>query len=119
MRTHYRDLPPYTTRDGSTIRELMHPAVHGNRAQSLAEAEVPVGFETTLHRHRATEELYHITSGIGRMTLGSETFEVLPGDTVCIPPGMPHRIANTGVEPLRILCCCSPPYSHEDTDLLV
>jgi mannose-6-phosphate isomerase-like protein (cupin superfamily) len=118
MRTHYRDLPSYTTKDGSTIRELMHPGAHGNRAQSLAEAELPAGFETTLHRHRVTEELYHITSGNGRMTLGSETFCVSPGDTVCISPGTPHCIANTGVEPLRILCCCSPPYSHEDTELL-
>lgn len=96
----------------------MHPAVHGNRAQSLAEAEVAPGCTTALHCHRVTEELYHITAGSGRMTLGEESFEVAPGDTVCIPPGTPHRIANTGEGPLRILCCSAPAYSHEDTDLI-
>ena len=35
---HYRDIEPYVTKDGSEIRELMHPAVHGNEKQSLAEA---------------------------------------------------------------------------------
>jgi mannose-6-phosphate isomerase-like protein (cupin superfamily) len=32
-------------------------------------------------------------------------------------PGVCHCIRNTGVQPLRILCCCHPPYSHQDTIL--
>ena len=118
MKTRYPETVPYVTKDGSEIRELMHPAAHGNRAQSLAEATVPPGAETLLHRHRVTEELYHVTAGAGLMTLGERTFEVRAGDTVCIPPGTPHRIRSIGAEPLRILCCCSPPYSHEDTELV-
>jgi probable phosphoglycerate mutase len=114
----YSENDPYVTKDGSLVRELMHPARHDSRAQSLAEAEVPVGGETTLHLHRTSEELYHITRGKGIMTLGAETFEVHPGDTVCIPPGTPHRIRNAGTEPLRILCACAPPYSHDDTELI-
>jgi len=108
----------YLTKDGSTIRELMHPAVHGNANQSLAEATVPVGVETRLHLHHRSEELYHITAGSGRMTLGDEVFQVSVGDTVCIPAGTPHRIANTGSAPLGLLCCCSPAYRHDDTELL-
>jgi len=116
--TSYSDIQPYITRDGSQIRELMHPAHHGNRNQSLAEAIVSPGQETLLHKHLRTEELYHITGGTGWMTLGEEQFAVAQGDTVCVPPGTPHCIRNTGAEPLRILCCCSPPYSHDDTVLL-
>jgi len=41
MKSRHADAAPYVTKDGSEIRELMHPAVHGNRAQSLAEATVP------------------------------------------------------------------------------
>ena len=33
----------HETLDGSEIRELMHPAVHGNVNQSLAEARVSPG----------------------------------------------------------------------------
>jgi mannose-6-phosphate isomerase-like protein (cupin superfamily) len=118
MKTTYSAISAYRTIDGSEIRELMHPDQHGNLKQSLAEATVHPGQETLLHKHLRTEELYHITSGRGLMTLGEQRFEVSTGDTICIPPGMPHCIANTGAEPLHILCCCSPAYSHEDTVLL-
>jgi len=117
MLTRYRDIAPYITKDGSVIRELMHPAVHGNNAQSLAEATLASGAVTASHVHHAAEELYHVTRGSGRMTLGSETFDVGPGDTVCIPPGVAHCIENTGLGELAVLCCCAPAYSHEDTVL--
>jgi mannose-6-phosphate isomerase-like protein (cupin superfamily) len=114
----YSAAEPYVTKDGSLIRELMHPSRHASRAQSLAEAVVPVDSETILHLHRTSEELYHVIRGTGMMTLGAETFEVGPGDTICIPPGTPHRVRNTGTGPLAILCACAPAYSHADTEVL-
>lgn len=118
IQSQYRAIEPYVTKDGSEIRELMHPTVHGNRQQSLAEATVAPGAQTALHLHRATEEIYHFTQGNGMMRLGAETFAVAAGDTLAIPPGTPHCVNNTGVEPLKILCACSPAYSHDDTFLL-
>ncbi len=118
IKSEYSSVKPYTTKDGSLIRELMHPKVHGNANLSLAEAIVPVGFTTFLHRHRQSEEIYHILEGQGLMTVGEERFEVRAGDTICIPPGTPHQIQNIGEVPLRFLCCCAPPYAHEDTELL-
>ncbi len=118
MKTCYVDSVPYRTKDGSDIRELMHPARHGNRQQSLAEAIVPAGRSTCLHRHHCSEELYHVTRGQGLMTLGGERFVIAVGDTVCIAAGVAHCVEALGDEPLHILCCCSPPYAHEDTELL-
>jgi mannose-6-phosphate isomerase-like protein (cupin superfamily) len=116
--SRYDENPAYVTRDGSVIRELMHPAVHGNVAQSLAEARVPEGSRTLAHRHPRAEELYHFTAGQGEMVLGDATFKVRAGDTVRIAPGTVHRVCNTGQGDLVILCCCSPAYSHEDTELV-
>ena len=118
IKTAYDNLSAYTTKDGSLIRELMHPAVHGGHNLSLAEAIVPAGTTTHLHCHVKTEEVYHITGGRGEMTLGNDRFAVSVGDTILIAPGTPHRIANTQADTLKLLCCCSPPYSHEDTQLL-
>lgn len=112
------DVVPYQTRDGSEIRELMHPAVQGNLAQSLAEATLRPGQMTLLHRHHVTEEIYHVLAGRGWMHLDGREFHMGPGDTVCIPPGKPHRLTALGEESLRILCCCSPAYRHEDTEVL-
>lgn len=118
MKTCYADIPAYLTKDGSEIRELMHPNKHGNACQSLAEAIVQPGAPTLLHRHLLSEELYHVTAGTGIMTLGSEAFPITAGDTVHIAPGTPHRVAANGTAPLRILCCCTPAYRHEDTEIL-
>ncbi len=121
MKTGRAPAAPYTTLDGSEIRELMHPAVHGAThgvaRQSLAEATIHPGQTTHAHRHPASEELYHVTSGHGRMTLGTMTFEVETGDTVCIAPGVLHHVENTGTAALTILCMCAPAYSHADTEL--
>ncbi len=116
--TRYADCPPYRTKDGSEIRELMHPAVHSNRRQSLAEAVVGPGETTRPHRHHESEELYHVVAGTGEMQLGEAIVAVGPGDTICIRPGMAHSLRNTGEIAMRVLCCCSPAYSHDDTELL-
>jgi mannose-6-phosphate isomerase-like protein (cupin superfamily) len=121
MKTQYHGVEAFITKDGSIIRELMHPVVHkaqGVARQSLAEAIVPAGGRTLLHHHWQTEELYHVTAGEGRMTLGDRQFMVSAGDTVCIPPGTAHCIENTGAGELKILCCCTPAYTHQDTELL-
>lgn len=116
--TRYDTLPVYETKDGSFIRELMHPDQHASENQSLAEAVVPPGVITKLHKHGQSEELYFIIQGTAEMTLGDDIFTVAEGDTICIAPETPHCIKNTGTTDLKILCCCSPPYSHEDTVLL-
>ena len=118
MKTSRDAIRPYVTKDGSLIRELLHPALHGNGRLSLAEAVVAPGAVTALHRHHRAEEIYHVLAGTGRMTLGAEQFPLASGDTVCIPPGQPHRLENTGSVPLRILCCCAPAYTHDDTELI-
>lgn len=118
MQTRYREIKPFITKDGSEIRELMHPDVHGNSHQSFAEATIPVGTETARHKHLATEEIYHVTQGTGLMLLGQKQFPVKEGDTICIRPGTVHNIKNTSDQPLKILCSCSPPYSDDDTELV-
>lgn len=117
VKTSYKDVEAFTTKDGSTIRELMHPQHHAAQNQSLAEAIVPAGTTTLLHKHHNTEEFYYILEGAGEMALGDTKFVVNKGDTICIKPNTPHQITAISEEALRFLCCCSPAYSHEDTKL--
>lgn len=117
-RTRRDAVAPFVTADGSLVRELMHPARHAARRQSLAEATVPPGGRTFLHKHRASEEVYHFLGGAGRMRLGEEVLDVQEGDTVCIPPGTLHNLENPGGAPLVLLCACSPAYRDADTDIL-
>lgn len=118
MKTVYAAVTPFITKDGSHIRELMHPAQHGNHAQSFAEATVAPGVITALHRHHLSEEIYHITQGQGRMTLGDREFDVATGDTIFIAPGTAHCIACVGEVALKIICACAPAYAHDDTEII-
>jgi mannose-6-phosphate isomerase-like protein (cupin superfamily) len=108
--THLDKTEPFVTKDGSTIRELHHTA-----AQSLAEATLEPDQATERHHHRATEEIYFVLKGSGRMEVDGDMRTVRPGDAILIPPGAWHTLDNNGSSELRILCCCSPPYSHDDT----
>lgn len=117
MKAEYCRATTYVTKDGSIIRELIHPASGQDSRVSLAEATVPPGGVTFLHVHRESEEIYHVTQGRGIMTLDRVSFEMGEGDSVLIRPGVPHRIENMLEQDLKILCCCCPPYSHADTEL--
>jgi len=108
-------VPAFTTKDGSEIRELLAYRNSTVRRQSLAEARLPVGGSTQEHYHPNTEEIYYITAGQGRMRIEAETHAVQAGDAIAIPPGLKHKIWNTGSETLRLLCCCVPAYEHNDT----
>ncbi len=108
-------VPPFTTKDGSEIRELLAHRNSAIRHQSLAEARLPAGGSTREHYHVRTEEIYYLTHGTGRLRIEGETREVKAGDAVAILPGQKHKLWNTGNETLRLLCCCAPAYEHDDT----
>jgi mannose-6-phosphate isomerase-like protein (cupin superfamily) len=115
--TAYAEIEPFTTKDGSEIREWAGPVSAPAVNQSLAEATIPPGAATTEHYHRVTEELYLVTEGTGRLRIDGEERDVAVGDCAVIPPGARHKLFNTGDGPLRIVCACAPAYSHEDTVL--
>jgi len=111
------EVPSFTTKDGSEIRELLAHRNSCIRNQTLAEARLPPGRSTTPHHHVRTEEIYYVLAGRGLMSVGDEQREVGPGDAIAIPPGQRHQITNLGQEALKFLCCCAPGYEHDDTVL--
>jgi len=110
---NYHQQEPFTTKDGSTIRSLLDLSNAPVKNQSLAEATLPPGGETERHYHRVSEELYYLIDGKGTMEIDGEVREVGPGDAILIPAGTWHQIKAS--DALRFLCCCSPPYEHDDT----
>jgi mannose-6-phosphate isomerase-like protein (cupin superfamily) len=106
---HREALEPFTTKDGSTIREYLHTA-----RQSLAEASLAAGQSTERHYHERSEEIYLLVAGGGELEVDGEARHVGPGDAVLIPPGAWHTL-RAGSEGVRLLCMCVPPYAHDDT----
>lgn len=104
---------PFTTADGSLIRSILDRTNAPVENQSLAEAVVPAGTATQRHYHKASEEFYFILEGGGKMDINGTLRQIGPGDAILIPQNAWHQI--TAESTLRFLCCCAPPYSHEDT----
>ncbi len=109
------DQAPFTTKDGSTIRSILDQSNAPVKNQSLAEASLPSGRATDRHYHKLSEEFYFILEGQGSMEIDGETRPVAPGDAILIPQNAWHQITAGDGTTLRFLCCCAPPYSHEDT----
>jgi mannose-6-phosphate isomerase-like protein (cupin superfamily) len=109
---------PFITKDGSEIRELLAYRNSCIRNQSLAEATLPPGASTQEHCHAISEEIYYILSGHGLMHVAGEQRAVGPLDAIALRPGVRHKLANTGMEPLVFLCCCAPAYEHDDTVMM-
>ncbi|MDK3156805.1 cupin domain-containing protein [Kamptonema cortianum] len=113
--THLKEIPAFTTKDGSEIRELLAYRNSTIKNQSLAEARLSPGQSTQEHYHIKTEEIYHITEGTALMRLDGREFPVSIGDSIAILPGQKHKITNTGTGTLKLLCMCAPCYEHDDT----
>lgn len=111
------DAVPFSTADGSQIREFLGAGNCELRNQSLAEATLAPGQCTAEHFHPRAEEIYYILRGNGKLTLEGVTRAVGKGDAIAIANGARHKICNDGPHELVFLCCCAPPYSHEDTVL--
>ncbi len=82
--------PPFTTKDGSTIRSILDLSNAPVSNQSLAEATLPAGGSTQRHWHQDSEEFYFLLEGRGVMEIDGLEREVGPGDAILIPAGAWH-----------------------------
>ena len=111
------EVKAYRTKDGSLVREIVHPDRLPVRHVSLAEARLESGAATALHYHEEGEEVYYVIAGRGTLIIAGEEADIGPGQAVLIPPRSRHRILNAGADDLVFLCLSSPPYSHRDTKI--
>jgi mannose-6-phosphate isomerase-like protein (cupin superfamily) len=95
-----------------TVFELVSPT-GPLRLAGIATCEVDPGARSPLHVHQITEETYFILDGAGTMVLGDEEVPIGPGDTVLIPPGLPHAI-EAGPAGVKLLVVTAPPYDVKD-----
>jgi mannose-6-phosphate isomerase-like protein (cupin superfamily) len=100
--------------DNTILRELLHPGkVALELRYSLAHATVKPG-KTSYEHYLLTSEVYYILEGKGVMHIGEETCEVIPGQTIYIPPKAWQCIHNSGSGDLRFLCIVDPAWKKED-----
>lgn len=85
--------------------------VDGSRTGSLGMFELTVPPSSNVpppHSHSSNEECVYVLAGTLRYTVGSETRDLTPGQSMSTPKGVPHAFANPFGETARALIVLSP-----------
>jgi len=109
------DKPPVTALDGATIRELISEDERKSLDLALALGFLLPNRKAIPHYHKISEEIYYVTSGIGRARVGDKYYNIGRGSVIYIPTNTTHALENTSnSEELSILCVSSPAYTEGD-----
>ncbi len=87
---------------------------HSDPAVSIARATIKPGVTTKAHHLiNGVQEIYIITSGTGKVTIGNlPPTEVTVGDVVIIPPLTSQKVTNTAETDLVFYCVCTPRFTE-------
>lgn len=76
---------------------------------SVRIVRLEAGPPRTPHRHPRTAEVVHVVAGSGRAWQDGQWSPVTAGDTVLIPPGVPHATVPDPGGPLLLVCFFPDP----------
>lgn len=81
----------------------------GNGSMGIFELTVPAGSNVPPpHSHSNNEEIVYVLEGMLRYTVGSETRDLSPGQTMHTPKGTVHGFSNPSDRAARALIIMSP-----------
>lgn len=75
---------------------------------SIIEDVSPPGGGPPLHLHQREDELFRVLEGRYLIRCGDETHDVVAGDTILLPRGVPHTFFNPEATPGRLLTVLEP-----------
>jgi len=100
------EVPIYTAPPGHPPRKiqiLIDDKTVGSKDITMGFFILPPGKESVPDVHPGIEEVYYVTQGRGYIVMDNERYELEPGASVYIPPGVKHQSFNTGGEELKYL----------------
>ncbi len=110
-----------TALDNTQVREILNPE-HDSEPlflnYSLAHAMLKPREKSLPHKFHSASEVYYILRGRGIMHINDEMANVIPGDTVHIPPLAIQWIENDGDEDLEFLCIVDPAWKPDAEELV-
>jgi mannose-6-phosphate isomerase-like protein (cupin superfamily) len=80
---------------------------------SVIQEKMPSGASEKRHFHKQSQQLFYILSGAATFEMEGDTFTINSGETIHVPKGTKHFIANHGPIELEFLVI-SEPKSHGD-----
>ncbi|MBP6456615.1 MAG: cupin domain-containing protein, partial [Chitinophagaceae bacterium] len=74
--------------------------------------------ETKMHFHESHSEHILLIEGEGMALIGYKTHTLKKNDLIFIPKGTPHKIINTGKNPIKILSIQAPFFDWSDHNII-
>jgi mannose-6-phosphate isomerase-like protein (cupin superfamily) len=94
-------------------KAIVTPASTGSRFFDHRISSYEPGAHVESHVHKVQEQIYHVLSGEGVLTVDGERRLVRANDVTYIPPGVVHEFHCTGNDTLVFLVITSPPTDEE------
>lgn len=94
-------------------KAIVTPEVVGSRFFDHRISCYEPGAYVESHSHKVQEQIYHVLSGEGLLTVDGEQRLVRANDVTYIPPGVVHEFHCTGIDTLVFLVITSPPTDEE------
>lgn len=107
----FTDADMFVKEDPDGIRGFIKwlvPSAQKNRMEPIL-IEMAPGGETSEDDPHEGEEFGYVLSGTVRVTVGDKSFRARKDDSFCFKPTAPHKLANAGRSPCRVLWISSPP----------
>ncbi|MFE9635215.1 cupin domain-containing protein [Streptomyces sp. NPDC006463] len=106
---------------GGDIRITLSPRTVGCTSGFGGTLRLGCGEYVTEHLHPYSEEFLHVVSGELEITLDGEPVRLGPGDSLCVPINVRHRLVNVGEEQASVVFHLSPlaprpELGHVDTE---
>ena len=74
------------------------------------------GIDARQKIHLEAEELAYVLTGSGKLTVGNELVPFSAGDSIFIPPGVPHGVRNDGTGDVAMVFFFSSPEYPKTVD---
>lgn len=88
---------------------MVSGALGNSDTMTVGRCYIDPGEQNPRHYHPNCDEVLHVLQGRIVHSLGDETFEMGPGDTVSIPSGTLHNARNIGAEQAVFVISFSTP----------
>jgi quercetin dioxygenase-like cupin family protein len=104
--TKTKDLEPVTY-DWGGVKWVANSELAPGCDQSFGLVHILPGKTNPEHWHTAAEEILFMLQGECDVRVGDRRMKVVPGQTLVIPQGVKHEVANSGWEPVVYVCSFS------------
>ncbi len=105
----YHDNIEDLTKDNDCFRKVLYTGKYMQLVLMSLKPEEYIGQEV----HDKNDQFFRFESGVGKVVINDDEYNVEDGDVVIVPAGSNHNVTNTGSNDLKFYTIYSPAH-HKD-----